>query len=118
MGTVTGLTVEEVESLYPESIALRRAGQVFEFPGAEPGDAFVRRALDGILTAIDDETSGPTLLVTHGGLLQAVATHLGQPRRPYRNLDGYWLSVDDDHSLRFVRSLSDSELSPSHQVEP
>jgi broad specificity phosphatase PhoE len=110
MGTVTGLTVEDVESLYPESLALRRAGQMFEPPGAEPGDAFVRRALDGILSAVDDETLRPTLVVSHGGLLQAVATYLHQPKRPYRNLDGYWLSVDDDHVLRFVHSFSHSDL--------
>jgi broad specificity phosphatase PhoE len=104
MGAFTGLTNAEVETTYPQWIEQMRAGLRPDPPGAEPRDVLLRRARKGLLRAADDGDR-PTLVVTHGGLLEAVATDLGMTDLRFLNLHGYWLFVADDDSMQYAESF-------------
>jgi broad specificity phosphatase PhoE len=104
MGAFTGLTNAEIETTYPQWIEQVRAGLRPDPPGAESRDVLLRRARKGLLRAAEDGDR-PTLVVTHGGLLEAVAADLGMTDSRFWNLHGYWLSVADDDSMQYTESF-------------
>lgn len=104
MGAFTGLTNADVEAAYPQWIEQMRARLRPDPPGAEPRDALLRRAREALLRAAEDG-DGSTLVVTHGGVLEVVAAHLGMSDLRFWNLHGYWLSVADDDSLQYTESF-------------
>lgn len=104
MGTFTGLTNAEVEAAYPQWIEQMRAGLRPDPPGAEPRDVLLRRARGALLRAAGDG-DGPTLVVTHGGVLEILAGHLGRPDLRFWNLHGYRLSAADDDSLQYTEAF-------------
>ena len=100
MGTFTGSTNAEIDAKYPEWIEQTRAGLLPDPPGGETRDALLQRALTGLSTVAHDDGIGPTLVVTHGGLLNRVAAHLEMEDLRFWNLSGYWVAVAHDGSLR------------------
>lgn len=104
MGAFTGLTNTEVEIAHPQWIERMRAGLRPDPPGAESRDVLLRRAREGLVRAAKDD-DGPAVVVTHGGVLEIVATHLGMKDLRFWNLHGYWLSVADDDSMQYTESF-------------
>ncbi|NMP20954.1 histidine phosphatase family protein [Sulfobacillus harzensis] len=81
-GRFEGLTREEQKASYPHEFQVREAAksqggdQRIPFPGGESFSEMVSRALGGLDDIARLEARGPVLVVTHGGVIQAVLSHI------------------------------------------
>ena len=92
VGSWAGLTRVEIDARYPGWIASGRRP-----PDWEDDDALRARCWPALrAVAATLATATPSLVVTHGGLIRAVAAALGAAPSPIPNLSGVWLECDDD----------------------
>ncbi|MCU4183139.1 histidine phosphatase family protein [Acidiferrimicrobium sp. IK] len=96
VGEWSGLTHGEIEQRWPGLIEEWGAGRLAATPGGEPRTAFDRRVRQGLLTVVaaahtGDPGPGLHVVVTHGGVLRAVARWLGHPERALSQLEGFLL---------------------------
>ena len=99
-GLVSGLTSGEIEVRFPEFLNEWRQGKISEIPGGESWDVFVERVIQGF-GRFENFGAQRILLVTHEGVLRAVAEHLHEPQCKHENLQGRWLEpglIPDIHS--------------------
>lgn len=96
-GEWEGLTRVEIEERYPGYLA---AGD--RPPGYEPDDEVVERATGALVglvhgpMSVRSGTSGRRLVVvTHGGVINALERHAEEEWRRLDNLEGRWFEVDD-----------------------
>jgi probable phosphoglycerate mutase len=89
-GDWTGLTRMEIDERYPGWIDDHRSPPGFE--GDEPLLERVLPVVEALLA--DPGTPGPTLAVTHGGVIRTIESHFGAPSTPVPNLGGRWLHVE------------------------
>ncbi|HEX3425627.1 MAG TPA: histidine phosphatase family protein [Acidimicrobiales bacterium] len=95
LGQWSGLTRGEIEAGWPGEIALWRAGELVATPGGERRDHFVRR-ITGAIARVARTAAGDTVLVvTHGGVISAVARSLGTPQR-FNHLSGLWVEASGE----------------------
>ncbi len=94
-GQWSGLTSAEIERRYPGMLEAWRSGEPIEIPGGEPWDTFTRRVIAAVGEAVREPSAHALLLVTHGGVLRAIADHLGEEANRWANLSGRWLRVED-----------------------
>jgi broad specificity phosphatase PhoE len=84
-GEWEGLMRVEIEERYPNWLAQQRRP-----PGYEPDDEIIVRATRA-LRAIDEQCAGSTVLVvSHGGVINALERHAGEPWRQLTNLEARW----------------------------
>ena len=86
-GVWEGLTPEEVESESPGAFAREEVPDGFEFSESVVGR--VSPLVEEVLTSSNDQE---VLLVTHGGLMLDLVTHLGGEPTRFKNLEGQWIS--------------------------
>lgn len=93
-GEWEGLSRAEIESRWPGALEAWRDGRLLAVPGGEAHLAFVARVFDG-LRAVAEASTGPTLVVTHGGVIEAITTALGAAQFPMRSMAGRWLDLEE-----------------------
>ena len=89
-GMISGLTSSEIEVKFPKFLNEWRQGNISEIPGGESWDVFMKRVSQGFAHFKGFGTQR-ILLITHEGVLRAVASHLKEPDQKHENLQGRWL---------------------------
>ncbi|MDQ6615294.1 MAG: histidine phosphatase family protein [Actinomycetota bacterium] len=93
LGAWSGLTRDEIETAWPGGVEDWRNGRLPGTPGGERRAAFVDRisaALARVAAARPDQT---VLVVSHSGVIRAVAHSLGQPPQRFPQLAGLWVEA-------------------------
>jgi broad specificity phosphatase PhoE len=89
-GEWTGLTRAEIEATSPGILDAYFAGRLPAPPGGEDTATLVQRALAAAERISTGRESANVLVVTHTGLIRALARHLGLPAKGVANLGGRW----------------------------
>jgi broad specificity phosphatase PhoE len=98
---VSGLTRDEIEAKWPGLLEQWRTGALLKMPGGE--DDIAPRVTAGVEAVAAMPTGSTVLVVTHGGVIGAVDRWLGTEYRRVGNVEGRWLTVDDDGRIAFDR---------------
>jgi probable phosphoglycerate mutase len=88
-GPWQGLTHDEIEEGWPGYLGSGQRPDGFE------GDASLLARVIPALVALDGSADGPTLVVTHGGVLRALERHHEIVSERVPNLGGRWYRVAD-----------------------
>ncbi len=97
VGEISGHTREEIEAKWPGLLEQWRRGELESMPGGEKDiTARVVEALEAVATA---PVGACTLVLTHGGVIGAIDRWIGNPYLRVGNVQGRWLSVDDDGQI-------------------
>ncbi len=99
VGEISGHTREEIDAKWPGLLDKWRTGELLKMPGGE--DDILPRVTEGLQAIADAPDGSVVLVVTHGGVIGAVDRWLGTEYRRVGNVQGRWLVVDDDGSIRF-----------------
>jgi broad specificity phosphatase PhoE len=91
-GQISGLTSDEIESKFPGILDEWRKGNPIEMPGGESWADFVNRIIRGFAELGRYECER-VLLVSHDGVLRAIAYRLNEPHTRRGNLQGRWLEI-------------------------
>ena len=92
VGEWSGLTRVEIAERWPGWIEDRARRP----DGWEPDDDVLDRALRAIAIVATRYPDADVLVVTHGGLINAVERHLGLDHQPAANLGARWIAVEGD----------------------
>jgi broad specificity phosphatase PhoE len=113
VGAWTALTRDEIEVRHPRWLEDGRRPE-----GWEPDDALVARACPALQEVAAELSFGGTgIVVSHGGVIRAVAHHFGAEPAPVPNLGGVWLHVDGAAFVFGARTtLLDGLATPSPTV--
>ena len=101
-GAWSGLTRADIHRHWPgylpDDPARRpRAAQAIRRPpGWEADEALLARGLAALGRLAARVGEGDALVVTHGGLVYAIESHLGEAWSRLPNLGGRWVTVDDE----------------------
>lgn len=98
-GEWSGLTRTEIKAAWPGYLADDPDDRASERrpPGWEPDHSLLTRAQGALADVVD--TVGPdgmALVVTHGGIIYALESQLGAPRRYLPNLGSRWVDIRVD----------------------
>lgn len=89
-GLISGLTSSEIEMRFPSLLDEWRQGNIIEIPGGESWAVFTSRVIKGF-AHLENCGAQRMLLITHEGVLRAVAYYLKESHQKYGNLQGRWL---------------------------
>jgi probable phosphoglycerate mutase len=104
VGEISGHTRAEIEQRWPGLLEQWRRGELESMPGGEKDiTPRVVEALERVATA---PTGACTLVVTHGGVIGAIDRWIGNPYLRVGNVQGRWLSVDDDGQIAMAGVFS------------
>lgn len=98
-GEWSGLTRAEIKAAWPGYLAEDPDDRASERrpPGWEPDHSLLKRttgALNDVVDAVGPD--GVALVVTHGGIIYALESQLGAPRRYLPNLGSRWVDIRVD----------------------
>jgi broad specificity phosphatase PhoE len=93
VGAWSGLTRVEIEAQWPGAISEWRMGQLAATPGGEKGDSFILRVTAALRRAAAARPDQTTLVITHGGVIGALARTLGADPGRVAHLAGRWIDV-------------------------
>src|SRR5262249_47955899 len=113
VGDISGHTREEIDARWPGLIEKWRRGELESMPGGE-GD-IVPRVVAALERVAYEHPGACTLVTTHGGVIGAIDGWIGNPYLRVGNVQGRWLSVDDDGRIAMAgvfSALSDDDESP------
>ena len=102
-GPWEGLTREEIEAGWPGMLT----------DGSRPDDYEADDALLDRVLPVLTEQSGPTIVVTHGGVIRVVERHLDAPRDRIPNLSGLVITRERDELTVGPRLLLCGEGEPA-----
>ena len=105
VGEISGLTRAEIEQRYPGLLEKWRTGELTKMPGGE--DDITPRVSAGLQAVIDAADGSVVLVVTHGGVIGAIDRWLGTEYRRVGNVQGRWLTVDDEGRIAFDAHFGD-----------
>ncbi len=105
VGDISGHTRDEIEAKWPGLLDKWRTGELTQMPGGE--DDITPRVTEGLQAIADAPDGSVVLVVTHGGVIGAVDRWLGNDYRRVGNVQGRWLVVNDDGSIRFDANFGD-----------
>ena len=104
VGEISGHTRDEIEAKWPGLLEQWRRGELESMPGGEKDiTPRVVEALERVATA---PTGACTLVVTHGGVIGALDRWIGNPYLRVGNVQGRWLTVDDDGQISMAGVFS------------
>lgn len=95
MGAWSGLSGEEAAEAYPAEYQAWRAGELTVPPDGESDQSVAIRAIKVINKWDRREDGAVAVVVTHAGVLQALAGITSSRADPFPPLSGFWASVDD-----------------------
>ena len=91
VGHWTGLTVQEIETRWPEEMAAQRAGRLARQPGGEDTTTLLKRCMDALARLAVELAGEVPLVVTHGGVIRSLERALDvEPPPSTPNLAGRW----------------------------
>ena len=93
-GEWEGLMRIEIEERYPGWLAEHRRP-----PGYEPDDEIIERATGALRSIGAIQPDGDVLVVSHGGVINALERHAGEPWRQLTNLEARWFEFDASDAL-------------------
>jgi broad specificity phosphatase PhoE len=105
VGEISGHTRAEIELKWPGLLDKWRSGELTQMPGGE--DDITPRVTEGLKAIADAPDGSVVLVVTHGGVIGAIDQWLGTEYRRVGNVQGRWLVVDDDGTIRFESHFGD-----------
>ncbi|MBA2609976.1 MAG: histidine phosphatase family protein [Actinobacteria bacterium] len=114
VGEISGLTRAEIEAKFPGLLEKWRTGELTKMPGGEDDiTPRVSAAIEALASAPDGSV---VLVVTHGGVIGAIDRWLGTEYRRVGNVQGRWLTVDDDGRIAFDAHFGVSDLDDTTAV--
>lgn len=93
VGAWSGLTRDEIEARWPGAIDQWRSGRLEATPGGEKRSLFVARITAAASRAAAARPGQNTLVITHGGLIGALARSLGADPGRVPHLAGRWIDA-------------------------
>jgi probable phosphoglycerate mutase len=90
-GEFSGLTRAEIDERFPGYLEDHRRP-----PGWEPDEHLLARALRVVHEIALAVPGGDVLVVTHGGLVYTLESHLGARHARLANTEGRWIAVDGE----------------------
>jgi broad specificity phosphatase PhoE len=105
VGAWSGLTHAEIEAGWPGSLQAWREGALEATPEGERRDGFVGRITDAMVRLGEALAGQRVLVVTHGGVIDALERSLGGQPRSVPYLCGRWFEVSTGQ-VRARASLS------------
>ena len=93
-GQWEGLRRSQIEARWPEALAAWRDGTLSVVPGGEDREGFLVRILAGV-RSIAEMCQGLPLIVTHGGVIEALTARAGAAPLPMRSMSGRWFELED-----------------------
>jgi probable phosphoglycerate mutase len=114
VGDISGHTREEIEAKWPGLLEKWRTGELTKMPGGE--DDITPRVSAVIETIAAAPDGSVVLVVTHGGVIGAIDRWLGTDYRRVGNVQGRWLTVDDDGRISFDAHFGVGDLDDSTTV--
>lgn len=96
-GEWEGLMRTEIEASYPNWLAEHRRP-----PGYEPDDEIIARATQSLDLIAARHPDGDVLVVSHGGVINALERDAGEPWRQLTNLEARWFEFGSDERRRLV----------------
>jgi probable phosphoglycerate mutase len=93
VGDWSGLTRAEIETRWPGAVDAWREGRLPSTPNGERRDAAIRRVGAALRRVAAAHPRGPVLVVTHGGVIGALATSLGAEPARVGHLAGRWFDA-------------------------
>jgi probable phosphoglycerate mutase len=112
VGEISGHTRAEIEAKWPGLLEQWRRGELESMPGGEKD--ITPRVVDALEAVATAPVGVCTLVVTHGGVIGALDRWIGNPYLRVGNVQGRWLSVDDDGQIAMagVFSAADDDDAP------
>lgn len=105
VGEWSGLTRAQIDARWPGAVDAWSGDLSAVSPGGERRSDFEARAHAALAAIAAGAPAGLEVVVTHGGVLRAMARWLGVPDRPLANLEGYLLDADGPRHVRDVLLL-------------
>ena len=96
-GEWEGLLRIEIEARYPNWLAEHRRP-----PGYEPDDEIIGRATRALRLIAERHPDGNVLVVSHGGVINALERDAGESWRQLTNLEARWFAFDADDRQRVM----------------
>ena len=93
VGEWSGLSRAEIERRWPGGIDDWRHNRLAATPGGESRQAFLVRILAAVTRVGADHPPGPVLVITHGGVISALARSLGADPAGPGHLGGRWVDT-------------------------
>ena len=96
VGEWSGLTRGEIEAQWPGALDAWRQGRLAATPGGETREAFVARIGSALMRVAANDSHGPVLVITHGGVISTMERLLGADPRRLAHLGGRWFEWSGD----------------------
>jgi broad specificity phosphatase PhoE len=96
VGAWSGLTRAEIEAEWPGAVEDWRQGRLAATPGGERRDSFIARVTAAAKRVATNRPGDTALVITHGGVIGALAHSLGAPPTRVAHLAGRWFDVGPD----------------------
>ncbi len=96
VGAWSGLTRTQIEAQWPGAIEEWRHGRLFATPGGERNDSFVARISTALVRIAGQRPGETVLVITHGGVMNALSRSLGSLPRRFPHLSGLWIDSESD----------------------
>jgi len=96
VGAWSGLTRAEIEAEWPGAVDDWRQGRLAATPGGERRDTFIARITAAIGRVAATRPGETVLVITHGGVIGALAHSLGAPPNRVAHLAGRWFDDGPD----------------------
>ena len=98
MGAWSGLSEEEAAAVYPSEYRAWCVGELAAPPGGESGQSIAIRALN-VIGKWSSQEDGAVVVVTHAGVLRALAGVASSTEDRFPHLTGFWAHVDEAGNL-------------------
>jgi probable phosphoglycerate mutase len=93
VGEWSGLTVDAIERRWPGMLGSWREGTLQRPPGGEDRESVTGRVVRALCAIAERHPGERVLVVTHGGCIRSVESHLGLEARPVANASGRWFTA-------------------------
>ena len=114
VGEISGHTREQIEAKWPGLLDQWRRGELDQMPG---GETDITPRVTAAVEAVAASSEGScVLVVTHGGVIGAIDRWLDNDYMRVGNVQGRWLVVDDDGSVRFDAHFAVDDADDSSPV--